>query len=114
MKRETLKEILKEQDFALENPEPFFRLFEGMFRFFFFVRELDGQISSVSAKIAPILGYTPEEFLGHWREYLSNHPDNETFLSWPFSLESVTAPLTPVVRSYMPSKFHRLANAKSR
>jgi len=81
MKRETLKEILKEQDFALENPEPFFRLFEGMFRFFFFVRELDGQISSVSAKVTPILGFSPEDFLENWREYLSHHPDNDIFLS---------------------------------
>jgi len=80
MKRDALNQIFQEKQFLLEHPEQFFQLFEGLFRFFLFTREMNGRIVSVSGKVTSVLGHSPEMFLENWRHHLSDHPANEHFI----------------------------------
>lgn len=80
MEPPTLKHIFEEKQFLREHPEQVFRLFEGLFRFFLFTRDADGRITSVSSRVASILGHSPEAFLETWRDCLFPHPANESFI----------------------------------
>ncbi|MDM8569637.1 PAS domain S-box protein, partial [Thiotrichales bacterium HSG1] len=46
--------------------------------FFFYSHNADGVFTFVSNSVQHSLGYTPEEFMAHYTEYLTNNPINET------------------------------------
>lgn len=61
-----------------ENSEArFYQLLEGFHMYFFFTRGLDGEFVYVCNRITRLLGYSPDEFRAHWREYLGENLDNE-------------------------------------
>jgi PAS domain S-box-containing protein len=43
----------------------------------YFTRTTDGVLTYISAQVRNILGYDPEEMLGNWRDYLTDHPVNQ-------------------------------------
>jgi PAS domain S-box-containing protein len=45
--------------------------------YFFYSHDTDGVFSYISPSITNILGYTQEEFLQHYTEYLTDHPINK-------------------------------------
>lgn len=44
--------------------------------YFFYKYDCDGEFTYVSPSVTHILGYTPEEFMLHYRDYLTNDPAN--------------------------------------
>ncbi len=45
--------------------------------FFFYTQDSDGNITYISPYVTDILGYEPEELLGHYSEYMTDHPVNQ-------------------------------------
>jgi PAS domain S-box-containing protein len=43
----------------------------------YFSRTIDGVLTYISAQARNILGYEPENMLGNWRDYLTDHPINQ-------------------------------------
>lgn len=61
-----------------ESEEKYRRLVENLREeYFFYSHGMDGVFIYVSPSIKGVLGYSPEEFLGHYTEYLTDNPINE-------------------------------------
>ncbi|MDM8559228.1 PAS domain S-box protein [Thiotrichales bacterium HSG14] len=69
----------KQAEFALQkSEEKYRRLVENMSdEFFFYSHTTDGIFTFVSNSVQNSLGYTPEEFMCHYTEYLTDNPINE-------------------------------------
>ena len=70
----------KQAEIALQkSEEKYRRLMENISKeFFFYSHNVDGIFTFVSNSVQYTLGYTPEEFMNHYTEYLTNSPINET------------------------------------
>ncbi len=44
--------------------------------FFFYNHNTEGKLTYVSPSVTHILGYEPQEFLSHFTDYMTDHPDN--------------------------------------
>ncbi|MDM8559349.1 PAS domain S-box protein [Candidatus Parabeggiatoa sp. HSG14] len=69
----------KQMEIALQkSEEKYRRLVENMSKeFFFYSHNADAVFTFVSNSVQNSLGYTPEEFMGHYTEYLTDNPINE-------------------------------------
>ncbi len=69
----------KQMEIALQkSEEKYRRLVENMSKeFFFYSHNADGVFTFISNSVQDTLGYTPEEFMGHYTEYLTDNPINE-------------------------------------
>jgi PAS domain S-box-containing protein len=60
-----------------ESEEKYRRLVEGLKdEYFFYQHDMNGVFTYLSASVEPILGYSPDEFLGHYEAVLSDDPIN--------------------------------------
>ena len=70
---------LEEEKSALRESEAKFRrLVESLENdYFFYSHDVEGVITYISPSIRNVLGYEPSEFIGHYAEYLTDHPVNQ-------------------------------------
>lgn len=71
---------LKESDFLSEDFSQFFTIFEKIFKFYFFVRDINGALTYISPRITEVLGYEPEVFKKNWKKYLTEHLTNKEII----------------------------------
>lgn len=69
----------KQVELALQkSEEKYRRLIENMSNeFFFYSHNTDGVFTFISHSVQNALGYTPEEFMTHYTEYMTDNPINE-------------------------------------
>ncbi|NIQ00019.1 MAG: diguanylate cyclase [Nitrospinaceae bacterium] len=80
MRPEEFNFDIQETDLLSEDFSQFFRLFEKVFKFYFFVRDAEGALTYISPKITEVLGYEPELFKKNWRKYLTEHLTNKEMI----------------------------------
>jgi diguanylate cyclase (GGDEF)-like protein/PAS domain S-box-containing protein len=68
---------IQDPDFLTDEFSQFFTIFEKIFRFYFFSRSAEGELTYISPKISEVLGYEPEEFKKNWKKYLTEHLTNK-------------------------------------
>ena len=68
---------IQDADFLGEDLPQFFKIFEKIFKFYFFSRNAEGALTYISPKISKVLGYEPEEFKKNWKKYLTEHLTNK-------------------------------------
>ena len=68
---------IQDADFLGEDLPQFFKIFEKIFKFYFFARNAEGALTYISPKISKVLGYEPEEFKKNWKKYLTEHLTNK-------------------------------------
>ncbi len=68
----------KVESFEHKQPEEMFRrLVENLQdNYFFYAHNIDGAFTYISPSLTNILGYSAEEFLTHYSEYLTDNPIN--------------------------------------
>ncbi len=72
-----LEEINKQKIALQKSEEKYRRLIENMRDdFFFYSHDIDGVFTFLSSSIEKTLGYTREEFMTHYTEYLTDNPIN--------------------------------------
>lgn len=77
MRPEDLNFDIQDADFLDEDLPQFFKIFEKIFKFYFFSRNAEGALTYISPKISKVLGYEPEEFKKNWKKYLTEHLTNK-------------------------------------
>jgi diguanylate cyclase (GGDEF)-like protein/PAS domain S-box-containing protein len=77
MRPEDLDLDIQKADFLTRDFSQFFTIFEKIFKFYFFARSADGELTYISPKISEILGYAPEDFKKNWKKYLTEHLTNK-------------------------------------
>jgi diguanylate cyclase (GGDEF)-like protein/PAS domain S-box-containing protein len=77
MRPEDLDFDIHETDFLSEDFSQFFKIFEKIFKFYFFTRDAEGALTYISPKVSEVLGYEPEEFKKNWKKYLTEHLTNK-------------------------------------
>lgn len=84
--QENLEQLVEERTLALQQANEklkkseakFRRIVEGLrLEYFFYSHGVDGVFTYLSPSIKQVLGYTQEEFLVHFNEYLTDNPINE-------------------------------------
>ncbi len=87
-KRKLDEEVLRKSE------EKYSRLIENLQdNYFFYSHDTEGVFTYLSPAITNILGYTTEEFLTHYSEYMTDSPDNEKALKHTgLSLNGVNQP----------------------
>jgi hemerythrin-like metal-binding protein/PAS domain S-box-containing protein len=76
--RKAQEDSLKAASHALASSEARYRhLVENLSgEYFFYTNEADGTISYVSPSVTPMMGWTPEEILGPYQPFITDHPVN--------------------------------------
>ncbi len=77
MRPEDLNFDIQDADFLDEDLPQFFKIFEKIFKFYFFSRNAEGGLTYISPTISKVLGYEPEEFKKNWKKYLTEHLTNK-------------------------------------
>ncbi len=73
-----MSEKKKTQDALRVSEAKYRRLVENLgSSFFFYSRSTDGIFSYISPTVEQMLGYSPEEFQAHYREYMTGNPVNK-------------------------------------
>ncbi len=74
-----MTEDLQKKDISLrESEEKYRRLIENLQdNYFFYVHDTEGIFTYISPSLTNILGYSAEEFLTHYSEYLTDNPINK-------------------------------------
>jgi len=74
-------EIIKTNEALIKNEAKFRRLIEGLgTEYCIYAYDIEGTYYYVSPTIEGMLGYTPEEFQAHHKEYLTENPCNEVVI----------------------------------
>jgi PAS domain S-box-containing protein len=90
-----MTEDLQKKDISLrESEEKYRRLIENLQdNYFFYVHDTEGIFTYISPSITNVLGYSAEEFLSHYSEYLTDNPINkEVIKHTALSIQSIKQP----------------------
>ena len=84
----------KAEEILRESKEKYSRLVENLQdNYFFYTHNTEGVFTYLSPAITSILGYTTEEFLTHYSEYMTDNPGNEKALKHTdLSLKGIKQP----------------------
>jgi diguanylate cyclase (GGDEF)-like protein/PAS domain S-box-containing protein len=80
MRPEEFNFDIQETELLAEDFSQFFNIFEKVFKFYFFARNVEGALTYISPKITQVLGYEPAEFKKNWKKYLTEHLTNKEMI----------------------------------
>jgi PAS domain S-box-containing protein len=75
--KDTLRQARDAEQTALMSEEKYKRLVDNLTNSVLYRHNLEGVLTYVSSSVTKVLGYTVEECLGHYAEYMTDHPANQ-------------------------------------
>ncbi len=75
--KDTLRQARDAEQTALMSEEKYKRLVDNLTNSVLYRHNLEGVLTYVSSSVTKVLGYTVEESLGHYAEYMTDHPVNQ-------------------------------------